>query len=525
MNYRLGIDVGGTNTDAVIVDEQLQIIASVKTHTTRDVTTGINQAITRVLEDAKIDRKAIKYAMLGTTHCTNAIVERSDKLLKVGVVRIGKPATLSIPPMVDWPDDIVKAVGGQVHYVTGGHEFDGQEIFPLDEEELRSVLRNMAGKVDSLAIISVFSPVDRSHEERAAAIAREIMPGIQMTLSSEIASIGLLERENAAILNASLYEVARTTAQGFRDALAEAGVTDALMYLCQNDGTLMSIDYAMQYPILTIACGPTNSIRGASFLSRRENAIVLDIGGTTSDIGIVQQGFPRESSLAVEIGGVRTNFRMPDIISIGLGGGSVVREEDGQIRVGPDSVGYRIVEEAMVFGGSTLTATDIAVRLGLADIGDKTKVAGIDQAFAERAHRVIMDMINEYIDRMKISRDPMPLIVVGGGSILAGGEVEGVSEVVKPVQSGVANALGAAVALVSGQVDEVFSFENISRDEAVAQAKETAAANAVKAGAERSTVEIVEVDVIPLAYLGNAARIRVKATGNLPGVNAGAQPG
>ena len=98
----------------------------------------------------------------------------------------------------------------------------------------------------------------------------------------------------------------------------------------------------------------------------------------------MQDGFPRESSVAVEVGDIRTNFRMPDIISVGLGGGSIVRSENGKITVGPDSVGYKIGQEALVFGGHTLTTTDIAVRLGLADVGDKSLVAHLDEDFAKR---------------------------------------------------------------------------------------------------------------------------------------------
>lgn len=101
-----------------------------------------------------------------------------------------------------------------------------------------------------------------------------------------------------------------------------------------------------------------------------KDAIVIDVGGTTTDLGVIQNGFPRESSVAVTIGGVRTNFRMPDVVSIGLGGGSIVRQRaDGSVTVGPDSVGYEITEKAMVFGGDVMTATDIAVRLGMVQLG------------------------------------------------------------------------------------------------------------------------------------------------------------
>ncbi len=204
-----------------------------------------------------------------------------------------------------------------------------------------------------MAISCVFSTVRNDHELEAAALCREVMgEEVHVSVSSEIGSMGLIERENAAILNAALYEVAERFTTGFAKTLEDEGVTDARVYLSQNDGTLMTMEYAKKYPILTIACGPTNSIRGASYLSHLKDAIVIDVGGTTTDLGVILAGFPRESGVAVTIGGVRTNFRMPDVISIGLGGGSIVRQhEDGTVTVGPDSVGYRITEKALYSAG------------------------------------------------------------------------------------------------------------------------------------------------------------------------------
>ena len=278
----------------------------------------------------------------------------------------------------------------------------------------------------------------------------------------------------------------------------------------------MAVDYAVRYPFLTIACGPTNSIRGASFLSKVENGIVLDVGGTTSDVGVITNSFPRESSLAVEIGGVRTNFRMPDLVSIGLGGGTIIREDNGEILIGPDSVGYRLTEEALVFGGNTITATDIAVRLGLADIGDKEKAKCIDMEFARQAHEKIMLMVAESIDKMKVSKDPLPLILVGGGGIIINGTLEGVSEVHRPENFDVANALGAAIAQVSGEVDKIYSLSEMTREQAMDDARKLAKEEAIRAGANPDTVTIVQQEDVPLAYLpGNATRIRVKAAGSL----------
>lgn len=513
MAYRLGIDVGGTNTDAVILDDSLRLVAQVKTPTTRDVSQGIYTALQLVLERSQIQPHEIKLAMLGTTHATNAIVERK-RLCRVAVLRIGKPATAAIEPMAGWPEELVEAIGDHYYLVEGGHEFDGREISSLNEDAIRNIAKKIKGEVDSVAVISVFSPISDEHEKRAGAILREELGAIPISYSAEIGSIGLLERENATILNAALIDVARSMAQGFKEALRREGVGDASLYLCQNDGTLMAVDYAVRYPILTVACGPTNSIRGASFLSRIEDAIVLDVGGTTSDVGVISQSFPRESALAVEIGGVRTNFRMPDLVSIGLGGGTIVHKDGESIRVGPDSVGYRITEEALVFGGQTLTTTDIAVRLGLAQVGDPEKVKGIPLDLAQRTHAQIMAMAEEAIDKMKVSREPVPLILVGGGSIIITDAIGGVSQVIRPDHFDVANALGAAIAQVSGEVDKIYSLAEMSRERALTDAKNLAIEEAVQAGADRDTVNIVRVEDVPLAYLpGSATRIKIKAAG------------
>ncbi len=514
MIYRIGIDVGGTNTDAVILDENLTPVAKAKTPTTADVTSGIYTAMSLVLQESDIERNKIKYAMLGTTHATNAVVERK-RLNKVAVIRIGLPATQAVKPLTGWPQDIKLAIGNLQFLVAGGHEFDGREIAPLDEKALRMIAHQVKGVADSIAITAVFSPVSNEHEQRAAEILKEELGTIPISLSCEIGSIGLLERENATVLNAALVDVARTTAEGFTAALEREGI-NAKVYFGQNDGTLMAVDYAIRYPILTIACGPTNSIRGASFLSKQRNALVVDVGGTTTDVGVLVNSFPRESSVAVEIGGVRTNFRMPDLISVGLGGGSIVREQDGKVNVGPDSVGYRITQEALAFGGQTLTASDIVTALGKAVIGAPEKVKGVDASVLTRAYARIVNMAEDVIDRMKTSSEPIPVILVGGGSVLLPDTLQGVAEVFRPQHFEVANAIGAAIAQVSGQIERVFSLDELGREGALRLAKEMAVQEAFKAGANPETIEIVEVYDVPLAYLpGNATKIRVKAAGNL----------
>ncbi len=514
--YKLGIDVGGTNTDAVLIDENFNVVAEVKRHTTSDVYDGIVDAMRGVIRQSGVNPKAIGQAMLGTTQCTNAIVERKN-LAPIGVMRIGAPATVGIPPMVDWAEDLKKIAVDSV-IVGGGFEYDGKELAPFDQEAARAFFEGLRGKVRSVAISCVFSTVRNDHELAAARLCREVMgEDVHISISSEIGSMGLIERENATILNAALYKVANSFTEGFARSLAAEGVTNAQVYLSQNDGTLMTVDFARRYPILTIACGPTNSIRGASYLSHLENALVIDVGGTTTDLGVIQNGFPRESSVAVTIGGVRTNFRMPDVISIGLGGGSIVRQHpDGSVTVGPDSVGYRITEKALVFGGDTLTATDIAVRLGMADLGDKAKVAHIGEDLACKALDAIRTLIEDALDAMKLSSDPVDVILVGGGSIVVPERLAGARQVALPQHFGVANAIGSAISKVSGVYEHLVDYNEIPREKALEEARRQAIALAVAAGAVEETVEIIDVEDVPLAYYpGNTCRVKIKAAGDL----------
>jgi N-methylhydantoinase A/oxoprolinase/acetone carboxylase beta subunit len=265
---------------------------------------------------------------------------------------------------------------------------------------------------------------------------------------------------------------------------------------------------------LTIASGPTNSMRGAAFLSGLTDAIVVDIGGTTSDVGVLANGFPREASVAVEVGGVRTNFRMPDVYSVGLGGGSLVDLES--MKVGPQSVGYRLTEEALVFGGKTLTTSDIAVAAGLVEFGNRHAVASIPEEKVNAALDRIQEIVAAAVDRMKTSGGAVPVIVVGGGSVLVSRPIEGTSEMVKPDHFEAANAVGAAIAQISGEIDKVYSLEGMTRDAAVADGKREATDRAIEAGADPASIQIVDVEDVPLPYLpGNATRIRVKAVGDL----------
>ena len=510
---RIGIDVGGTNTDAVVMDGST-VRGDVKTATTADVTDGIATALRTLVEQTQLDTSLVRGVMIGTTHFTNAVVE-ARRLMQTATVRLGLPATQALPPMVDWPERLKAAVGEHSYLCHGGHEFDGRPISALDPDELRRAAADVAARgVESIAISSVFSPVNDEFELEAAEIITAELPDVAISLSHEIGRVGLLERENATIMNACLRELADRIVSGFATAVGDLAI-DAPIYVSQNDGTLMSMEYTRRYPVATFASGPTNSMRGAALLSGVRDCVVIDVGGTTSDIGVLKGGFPREASLGVEVGGVRTNFRMPDVMSIGLGGGSRVRTEPA-LTVGPDSVGYELTSRARVFGGSDLTATDVAVAAGFAEVGDPERVSDLPDELTAAAIDEMSERLAEIVDRMKMSSDPLPVVAVGGGSILVRDELPGASELLRPVHFSVANAIGAAIGQIGGVVDKVFSMDDANRSDVLDEARAEAHERAVAAGAKASTVEIVDVEEVPLAYLpSNAVRIRVKAVGDL----------
>ena len=507
---RIGIDVGGTNTDAVLLEDG-RVVHAVKMPTTADVTTGIVTALAALTRRPGVAGGAIDAVVIGTTHFVNAVVQRRD-LSRVAAVRIGLPAAASLPPFCDWPLDLAERVRGKAFMLEGGHDYDGRPIVPFDEPGMRQAARQIRQSgIRAVAVAAIFSPLDPSGEERAKAILTEECPEASVTLSYKLGRIGLLERENAALLNAALTDLARATVAGFTTAIVASGIT-AQLYLTQNDGTVMPAEMAAALPVMSFACGATNSMRGAAFLSGLADAMVIDVGGTSTDVGQLRHGFPRDANSVVEIGGVRTLFRMPDLLSIGLGGGSLVWADPPTI--GPESVCYRLIDEGLVFGGDKLTATDIAVAAGLARIGNAGAVAGLSGDLVGRTLGRMHEMIEDAVDRMKTEARDLPLIAVGGGAFLVPDRLAGISQVIRVPHGDCANAVGAAIAQISGETDQI--YRDLSREEAIAAAEAQARERAVAAGADRANLQTVDVEDMPLAYLpGNALRVRVRVVGEM----------
>ncbi|XP_071834530.1 uncharacterized protein [Apostichopus japonicus] len=515
----IGADVGGTNTDVVCL-HGTEVIAYDKFPTSEDVTTGLHTAIGNVLKKLPAEDWSVGRVNIGTTHFINALLQRRD-LVPVSVVRLCGPASTALPPFIGFPDNLADLLQAKCFFVNGGYQVDGSIITEVDEKEILDVIQQIKdSNIHNVVISGVFSPVNDDQEKQVEKLFRKHFPEASLSLSSDIGSIGLLERENAAILNESLKPLCHKTIFALAQALKDLKL-DCPFFLTQNDGTIIRSSEALDFPVKTFSSGPTNSMRGASHLSGIKDAIVVDVGGTTTDVGSLQGGFPRQSSSHVDVGGIDTNFRMPDVLSIGLGGGSIIHHKTVinrvQVDVGPKSVGYRLTKEALVFGGSTVTATDIAVGFLKVDVGDRRKVT-VSPTVLEEANEMIQCMVEEAIDRMKVSKEEVPVILVGAGSILKDitRRVKGVSKFILPSYYQVANAVGAALGQVSGYEDRPTNLVGTTREEALERAEQKAIERCIQNGAKRETIQIIEREEIGLAYLpGNFTRLKVKVVGDL----------
>lgn len=534
MSYRIGCDVGGTNTDSALLDvtrlsePAKAVLATCKIPTSPNVAEGIQQAIEDVLRTSAVDRSKIQNVSIGTTAFVNAVLERdSRRLSKTAVIRLCGPYTRSTPPFSDFPYALRNVIEGPAFYLDGGLEIDGREITKLDPEQIRRAATEISQQgITSVALVGVFSALDSQglHEEKCKAIIQESNPELSVVCSHKIGG-PFLERENATIVNAAMLKFARRTIAGFRLAMEELKL-DCPLFLTTNDGTLADAASAAELPVKTFASGPTNSLIGAAFLqgygqgaqdASGEQVIICDIGGTTSDVcALLPSGFPRQAPNFVEVGGVRTAFSMPEVLSIAVGGGSRVRQNGEVTTIGPDSVALRLQQDALAFGGNVLTTTDIMVASGEAKIGDASKVTHITPQQISGAKKEIKRLIEQAIDTMKVSSDAVVCLLVGGGSILVTDELKGVEQCLRPPHHAAANAVGAAIAKVSGDVDLIEVLEGKDVNQVVESVKRRAIEDAIAKGADPADIQIVKVEKIPLQYVTNkATRFVIKAVGNL----------
>ena len=506
---RVGVDVGGTNTDAVVMSAET-VLAGAKSPTTTDILSGVENSILSALTQANKKPDDIEALIIGTTHFVNAIVQRKN-LAKTGLIRLSLPSGGSVLPFADWPIELIESMNGKYKLVKGGYEMDGSEISKIDEKEILNALNELQNLgCNEIAISSVFASVRGDMEQEACDIIKKHLPNMNVSLSKDIGGMGLLERENAALINATLKPLAKEVVESFEKLRSKLNFKCSIFFT-KNDGTLIQSSEVIELPVLTFACGPTNSMRGAAFLSKEKNALVVDVGGTTTDVGEVKEGFPRQAGTSVTVADVRTNFSMPDVISFGLGGGSLINTD--QLKVGPQSVGYELTEKAKVFGGDVLTATDVAVSYGRCTVG-KNEAPEIKNK--EEIILLMDKMVEDKVARARTSNEKIPVIAVGGGSVMLDNQIDGLT-VIKPLHNDLANAVGAAIAQVSGQVSKVILIDDkIDRESAIKQVTDEATKLAINRNADPNTINVLAVSDMPLSYLpGNNLLINVTVVGDL----------
>ena len=297
---------------------------------------------------------------------------------------------------------------------------------------------------------------------------------------------------------------------------------------------MIAASEAIETPVKVIASGPSNSMIGASFLnkairaetytpnasvsaSEQDNLIVIDIGGSTTDAGVLlKNGYPRQASAYSTVGKVQVNFAKPDVESIGLGGGSIVRYRGEQgsrqaFSVGPDSMGLELGSKALCFGGNVLTATDVVIAAGdVPNFG--TAPVKLEESLVTSAKIIMKQQLEELVDSIKTKAEPLPVALVGGGSILLQSSLKGTTTIVETPRASVANAVGAAVASLSITIDRVCPSGN--DDVAMVQAIQEAEDECVAKGADRQSIKIIAKDLLRMPYMNNQIRVIVQVTGD-----------
>ena len=317
MALLLGVDTGGTYTDAVLIRDEEAVIASAKSLTTRhDLAIGVGGAVRAVLVEAGVSPDEISMASLSTTLATNALVEGQGG--RVALIYIGfKERDLEA-------HGLAEALKGDPYIVlAGGHNHAGGEAKKLDEEALVGFLETHKGTVSGFAVASQFGTRNPAHELRAATLVTQIT-GRPVSSSHQLsAKLNGPKRAMTAVLNARLIGMIDRLIGRAEDTLKDIGITAPLMVV-RGDGALISSAQARERPIETILSGPAASIVGARWMTGADYALVSDIGGTTTDVALLKGGRPAIDPDGARVGAYRTMVEAVAMRTTGLGGDSEV---------------------------------------------------------------------------------------------------------------------------------------------------------------------------------------------------------
>ena len=335
MTIGLGIDTGGTYTDAVLVDLETKVVlAYSKALTTRhDLSLGIREAVESVMKVKNVSYSPMNVDLVGlsTTLATNAIVEGYGG--KVCLILIGYDQNLIRKH--GFEDEFATDI---IEYVQGGHDLQGDEAAPLDEEAIRTAILKHSKKVESFAISGYFAVRNPEHESQARTIV-ETLTDLPVTCGHELTSrLNSIRRATTVALNAGLIPLLRTLISSVQNTLRSLGI-EAPLLVVKGDGSLIRSGWAIKHPVETILSGPAASIVGALHLSRTNDGWVVDMGGTTTDIAKIRNGQLFLNPEGATVGNKRTMVEAADVYTVGLGGDSQVSIDRGnEIRIGPKRV-------------------------------------------------------------------------------------------------------------------------------------------------------------------------------------------
>ncbi len=459
----VGLDVGGTHTDVVVLHGK-EIVCKVKLRTDQEnlldtVCFGVFEA-TRDLKPQSILRLVVS-----TTLATNAIVQ--GKTEPVGILVASGPGL----------NPNAFAIGEHYYPVSGAIDHRGKEIAPINEQEIREIGDKLrADNVRNLALVSKFSVRNPSHEFGMRDL---LMNGFEtVTLGHQVSGhLNFARRIATAYLNAAVARISRNFYVAVRGCLEQQGI-QAPLEILKADGGTMAQESSMQYAVETILSGPAASVMGTlAFADRTREEVVLDIGGTTTDIAILVDGVPLLKPLGVRMGGYNTLVRALRTVSIGVGGDSWVRLENGLLKVGPERKG-----RALGYGGPEPTPTDALITLGEVAGGERQRAIegmkrlaeqmgeGVQEtaeavvsttcalileaadALINRVNQMPVYTIHELLEGRKVT--PSGMIVMGGPARELASRLQAMSgwQARVPPNYEVANAIGAAVARTTCQV-------------------------------------------------------------------------
>lgn len=324
--YGLGIDTGGTFTDAVIVDlDDYSVVAKKKSPTThQDLSIGLYNSVDAVFRSTDIRPSDISLVGISTTLATNSILEGSGG--EVGLILIG------------WnPMEPVNFGEKKQVIIKGGCDSKGRQIAAMSKDEVLAALDSMKGEVDAIAISGLFANMNPSQEKKVKELASSYT-GLPTVAGHELSAVlGIDTRAETAVLNAKLIPAVRKFFDDVEATFRKKGI-DAPIMAYKGDGSVMTLDQARLYPVETILSGPAASSMGGKILSGCEDCVIVDIGGTSTDIAIMEGGFPQIQFNGASVGRWRTRVKAVDMYTVALGGDSRIRLDGNKVLIGPERV-------------------------------------------------------------------------------------------------------------------------------------------------------------------------------------------